>query len=109
MYIKVGVDYIDHHKIDNLNYNIQYDILGNKWINGAPYTCFTSTRSPPNQTTIHTGNGFNSKKIRITHLLETAYSGGTQYVWKVPLLLNPAIVDRPFRMNLTLWVYDSGI
>ena len=55
LFSDVGVDYSDQHRIDNLNYNIQYDILGDNWINGAPYTCFTSTRSPPNQTTIHTG------------------------------------------------------
>lgn len=102
-----GIDYNNSTRIDNLNYNIKYDALGNKWRNGAPYTCFTSTASLPNQTTIHTGGGLNNKRTRITHLLEPSFLAGTKYIWKVPLLLNPSIINTPFRMNLTLWTYQA--
>lgn len=91
MYSTYGVDYNNQSRIDNLNYNIKYDYLNNKWINGAPYSCYSSTLSLANQTCVHTGEGFNNKRTRITHLLETAYVAGTKYVWKIPLLLNPAI------------------
>ena len=102
-----GANYSNESRINNLNYNIKYDILNNKWINGAPYSCYTSTLSKANQTTVHTGTGNNNKRTRITHLLETAYVGGTKYIWKVPLLLNPSILNLPFRMNLTLWTYQT--
>lgn len=102
-----GVNYNNQTRIDNLNYNVKYDLLNNKWINGAPYTCYTSTGSLANQTTIHTGNGLNNHRTRITHLLETNYAAGTKYIWKVPLLLNPATANLPFRMNLTLWTYQT--
>lgn len=105
-----GVNYNNQTRIDNLNYNIKYDIINNKWINGAPYTCYSSTKSLANQTTVHTGNGLNNKRTRITHLIEKAYAATTKYIWKVPLLLNPSTLNLPFRMNLTLWTYQaSGI
>lgn len=102
-----GIDYNNQTRIDNLNYNAKFDMLFNKWRNGAPFTCYTSTRSLANQTTVHTGNGNNNKRTRITHLLETAYVGATKYIWKVPLLLNPTTLNLPFRMNLTLWTYQA--
>ena len=35
--------------------------------------------------------------------------GGTQYIWKIPLLLNPSALNTPFRMNLTLWLHAAGL
>lgn len=107
LYNTEGINYNNQSRIDNLNYNAKFDMLLNQWRNGAPYTCYTSTGSLANQTTVHTGNGENNKKMRITHLLETAYAANTKYIWKVPLLLNPATINLPFRMNLTLWTYQA--
>ena len=89
LFSSIGISYEDQNRIDNLNYNFQYDVLIDEWQNGAPYTCFTSTRSLPNQTTVHTGHA--ARRIRVTHLLETSYAAATEYFWKIPLLLNPAV------------------
>lgn len=107
LFANEGIDYNNQTRIDNLNYNVKYDLLINAWRNGAPFTCYTSTGSLANQTTVHTGKGLNNKRSRITHLLETAYVAGTKYIWKVPLLLNPSTLNLPFRMNLTLWSYQA--
>ena len=60
----------------------------------------------PEQTVVHAGNS--QTNIKITHLLETAYSAGVQYIWKIPLLKNPSTINIPFRMNITLWTYQAG-
>lgn len=103
-----GVDYNNISRISNLNYNLNYDILNSNWLNGAPYSCWTSTNSTANQTNIHIGKGNKNDKIKITHLLETQYIAGTKYIWKIPLLLNPINLNIPFRMNLTLYNYYSS-
>ena len=106
MFSTYGVNYNNKTRIDNLNYNVKYDMLSNTWRNGAPYSCYSSTASLANQTVIHTGEGANNKRTRITHLIESSFVAGTKYVWKVPLLLNPSTINLPFRMNLTLWTYQ---
>ena len=65
----IGVDYSDQPRIDANGYNLQYDFMPDEWVNGYPYTCYTSTQSLPNQTSVHTGTGINSKRMRVTHLL----------------------------------------
>ena len=42
-------------------------------------------------------------------LLESAYTAGLAYNWKIPLLLNPTAVNSTFRMNLTLYTYWNGL
>ena len=69
LYSTEGVNYDNSTRIDNLNYNIQYDLLNNVWRNGAPYSCWTSTNSQANQTSVHTGKGYNNKRMRVAHLL----------------------------------------
>ena len=100
------MDKANNSRIDNLDYNILHDLIGDSWINGDPYSCYTSTISDPEQTCISTGNGGNT--IKITHSLEPNYLISVPYLWKIPLLKNPSLVDQPFRMNLTLWTYQTG-
>lgn len=69
LFANYGIDYDNWTRIDNLNYNTKYDTISKNWRNGMPYSCFTRTASLPNQTTVHTGTGFNNPRTRITHLL----------------------------------------
>ena len=103
LFAEYGIDEQNSSRINNQNYNIAYDIIPNHWINGIPYSCYSSTGSQPEQTSLHTG-----QTIRITHLLETAYISSTTYIWKIGLLKNPSTANLPFRMNLTLWTYQPG-
>jgi hypothetical protein len=47
IYSTYGVSSSNQTRIDYLNTNIIYDQLPNQWINGIPYTCFTSTAAAP--------------------------------------------------------------
>lgn len=49
------------------------------------------------------------KTYRVALLLESAYTAGVVYNWKIPLLLNPSAANLTFRMNLTLYTYWSGL
>jgi hypothetical protein len=60
-----------------------YTSLPNKWINGMPYSCWTSLPSLPEQTTVLKSD----KTIRI-NLLLAVYS--TNVIWKIPLMKNPS-------------------
>ena len=64
LFADYGVNSQNSSRIDNNNYNIIHDIIGDSWINGVAYSCYSSTGSQPEQTSIHIGS-----KIRITHLL----------------------------------------
>jgi hypothetical protein len=43
IYSSYGVSSTNNTRINYLNNNIVYSQLPDKWINGIPYTCFTST------------------------------------------------------------------
>jgi len=43
LYSLMGIDINDQLRIDNANYNILYTNIPNKWVNGLPYSCYTST------------------------------------------------------------------
>jgi hypothetical protein len=74
--------------------------LPNKWVNGIPYSCYTSQGSAAEQTTITKSD----KTIRVNLLIATYASS---MVWKIPLLKNPS-TQKPLRMNLTLWSYPAS-
>ena len=69
--------------------------LPNKWVNGIPYSCYTSQGSAAEQTTITKSD----KTIRVNLLIATYASS---MVWKIPLLKNPST------LNLTLWSYPAS-
>jgi hypothetical protein len=104
LYHAYGVDTADQNYIDNGGYNIVYKTLPTQWINGLPYSCWTSTASLPEQTCVHVS----SSVARVVHLLETGYTANVPYRWKTPLLLNPQLSNVTFRMNLTLYTYQVG-
>lgn len=111
VYQTYGVDFENTTRINNIEYNVNYDVLGNKWINGMPYTSHYIGANPftPNATTIHTGSGNNNIRSRIT-LLQIAnfLTGANPNVWRIPLILNPSTANIPIRMNLTLWSYTTA-
>lgn len=86
--------------VDYKQHNVIYKSLPNKWINGIPYSSYTSLDLPPENTHIQKSD----KTIRVNLLITTPQAG---LVWKIPLLKNPSLI-RPYRMNLTLWSYPTG-
>lgn len=64
-YLSYGVDSSNLTRIDYLNNSIVYDQLPSKWINGIPYTCFTSTNAFAEHTCVYTS----ASKIKIALLL----------------------------------------
>lgn len=84
--------------------NIAYKILPNIWVNGIPYSGHTLTKAQPEQTSVHS----TSASLRVTLLLETNYSAGVPYQWKIPLLMNPQVAKLTYRLNLTLYNYMSA-
>ena len=65
IYDDYGTDPKNRTIIDNSLDNMLYKSLGKKWINGIPYSCYTSTSAAPEQTCISTS----SSTIRISLLL----------------------------------------
>lgn len=105
LYQQYGLDTTNSSWINNLGYNVAYTLLPNNWINGIPYSGYTSTNANAEQTCVY----IDPKTYRIALLLESAYSAGVAYNWKIPLLLNPSTVNSTFRMNLTLYTYWNGL
>lgn len=58
-------------------------------------------------TTVHSGNRNNHVRSRVVLHIKSALTDGNTYQWRIPLLKNPEEVDKPLRMNLTLWSYSS--
>jgi hypothetical protein len=58
--------------------------LPNLWVNGAPYSCYTSTLAKAEQTCIH----ISSKQLRIVLVLEKNYISNVLYNWKIPMIKN---------------------
>ena len=96
--------------IDNTLHNMLYTSLPNKWINGIPYSGWTSLGHSNLLNTIEKSD----KTIRI-NLLLPEYAAPTaippaiptpMFIWKIPLLKNPAS-EKPLRMNVTLWSYPA--
>jgi len=83
IYTLYGDDSTNSTIVNNLQLNMVYNSLPNKWFNGIPYSCWTSLNSAAEQTCIEKSD----KTIRI-NLLLAAYTAGI--VWKVPLLKNPS-------------------
>jgi hypothetical protein len=53
LFTNYGVDTKSREYIDNSGYNIAYKTLPVTWINGIPYSCWTSTSALPEQTCFH--------------------------------------------------------
>lgn len=83
IYSLYGDDSTNSTIVDNLQLNMGYTSLPNKWINGLPYSCWTSLNSAAEQTSIEKSD----KTIRI-NLLLASYTANM--VWKIPLLKNPS-------------------
>ena len=92
--------------------NLVYqDFIPEKWINGAPFTGWTSTGSPDEHLSVHKSAGDGSllkNNIRVTLLLEPSFASGTAFQLKIPMLKNPSSDDMPFRMNVTLKTFPAG-
>jgi hypothetical protein len=83
IYDLYGKDPKNQSLINNNQHNLLYKSLPNKWINGIPYSGFTSQNSAAEQTTVQKSNN----KVRINLLLANPVAG---LYWKIPLLKNPA-------------------
>lgn len=47
--------------------------------------------------------------LRISLTGQQAYSAGTSYTWRVPLIKNPSVAFTALRYNLTLMYYPNGV
>jgi hypothetical protein len=77
-----------------------YTSLPHKWINGIPYSGWTSLGHSNLLNTVEKSD----KTIKI-NLLLPAFAAPT-FTWKIPLLKNPD-TEKPLRMNITLWAYTA--
>lgn len=46
--------------------------------------------------------------IRFALAKQSAYSAGTAYTWRIPLIKNPSVAFTALRYNLTLIQYQNG-
>jgi hypothetical protein len=53
LYQQYGLDATNSSWINDLGYNIGYSLLPNNWINGMPYSGYTSTFANAEQTCVH--------------------------------------------------------
>ena len=86
-----------------LNYNIGFDRLPNKWVNGVPYSGYSESTSSIKTTVSQSDNNFKIKLL----LEQNSYPVSGLAVWKIPLLKNPS-TNKPLRMNLTMWNYPAA-
>jgi hypothetical protein len=104
LYKQYGIDTTNTSWMSNAGFNIGYSYLPTNWVNGMPYTGYTSTHANAEQTVFEQ----DSKTFRISLLLESQFLGGVSYNWKIPLLMNPSNSNITFRMNLTIYTYWTG-
>jgi hypothetical protein len=104
LYQNYGIDTTNTSWINNAGFNIGYTYLPTNWVNGLPYTGYTSTHANAEQTCFYK----DSNSFKVALLLENNYLAGVSYNWKIPLLMNPITSNMTFRMNLTLQTYWAG-
>ena len=79
-----------------------YKSLPNTWINGIPYSGWTSTGLSNLLNTVEKSD----QTIRINLLMPSYVAPAPTFTWKIPLLRNPG-TEVPLRMNVTLWSYPA--